>query len=376
MVGWRDGGQHPRVPHLHETAGKKAVLVKMKGWANVWASHDDGGMKDSPCRCFPCMTLMDLAIYWWKNMDFGYNEGQGDFLGGSGVGTTYPDLLVPLDGNKGLGAEEVKGHHSRLVLVLPNISQEPEPGGMVRVTQGGHQIDAGGRGGAGGTVEGDKVGGGGQGAVSRLLHAGPDTILEATRLAEGAAGRSALHSARRPARAALAAVGGEDGLGDLQGGTAKKPTAFNRFSLAKIAEMGKTHCTQWVFPLQKLQKAKKRCVQPVSSLQRLQMCKEMLRAPDFPLARTAKEKHGRMQAVSPRKGCKKEKTLRATGVLQSCKRHATLQRSPRKGASSREVREGATLPSQGCKPPRRHPPQSSGRGTGTRRSPWGRTRPR
>ena len=51
----------------------------------------------------------------------GYDEGQGDLWGGSGVGMTYPDLLVPLDGDEGLRDEEMKGHHGWPVLVLPDV---------------------------------------------------------------------------------------------------------------------------------------------------------------------------------------------------------------------------------------------------------------
>lgn len=43
------------------------------------------------------------------------------------MGTTYPDLLVLLDGEESLRAVKVKGHHGRSVPILADIGQEPEP---------------------------------------------------------------------------------------------------------------------------------------------------------------------------------------------------------------------------------------------------------
>lgn len=89
---------------------------------------------------------------------------------------------------------------------------------MTGLAKRGHHVVAHGHGGPGGPVEGGEAGGGDQGATAGLLHAPADAVARAADLAEGAAGRLAQHAARRPARAPLAAVGGEDGLGDLRGG--------------------------------------------------------------------------------------------------------------------------------------------------------------
>lgn len=138
------------------------------------------------------------------------------------MGTTYPDLLLPLDGDEGPRAEEVKSNHRWAHWVLSNLSQEPEPWGASRVTQGGHHIDPIGQGGAGGPIEGDGAGGWGQAAAPGLLHAGPGSMEEATDVAKGAWRRSALEGTGAPARAGLGAVGGRDGLGDLGGGRSIK----------------------------------------------------------------------------------------------------------------------------------------------------------
>lgn len=145
-------------------------------------------------------------------------KGWADTGGIFGVDSTYPNLLVPLDGDERRTTEEVEGHHDRPVLNLPDLNQEPEPLGMAGVAKRGHHVVADGHGGSGGPVEGGEAGGGDQGAAAGLLHAPADAVAHAADLAEGAAGRLAQHAARRPARAALAAVGGEDGLGDLRGG--------------------------------------------------------------------------------------------------------------------------------------------------------------
>ena len=111
----------------------------------------------------------------------------------------------------------MEGHHDRPVLNLLDVNQEPKPLGVAGLAKRGHHVVAHGHGGPGGPVEGGEAGGRDQGATAGLLHAPADAVARAADLAEGAAGRLAQHAARRPARAPLAAVGGEDGLGDLRG---------------------------------------------------------------------------------------------------------------------------------------------------------------
>lgn len=135
--------------------------------------------------------------------------------------------------------------------------------------------------------------------MPRLLHATPDAVFEATNLAEGATGWLTLHAAGGPASAALAAIGGEDGLGDLQGGRVNKNEAFDGFPLEKIGKKRREKRRVRSFCSAAAQKAKKHRARAVSRQQRPRGCGEMPRASGvLRLRGLVEEKRGRTQEVA------------------------------------------------------------------------------
>jgi len=115
------------------------------------ATCDDGGVMDATHGCFPLKNLLLLPTpFATKPTDVGSRVSKARK-------TTYPHFLIPPDGDESSAAEEVQRHHQRPILILRNVTQQPEPMRVTGLTNRSHHVGPDGRRGPFGAVEGHET---------------------------------------------------------------------------------------------------------------------------------------------------------------------------------------------------------------------------